>query len=222
MHIKPCPVGTRYGRGIIIGESEPHTHPNGSLRGKSLLKCDCGKFFVAFNNALRSGHTQSCGCFRIERLKEACTTHGHTTKGRFSRTYLAWANMVQRCTNPKNDAFYCYGGIGITVCQRWRKSFECFLEDMGECPEGKEIDRYPTKNGNYEPDNCRWATQLEQNRNQKSNRVFTVRGITACMSELCEHFGVNYHRMRARMLLGWDIERALFQPVRKMRNNVCP
>jgi hypothetical protein len=74
--------------------------------------------------------------------------------------------MLARCNNPKRDKYKDYGGRGITVCERWLE-FENFLEDMGERPEGKTLDRYPNKNGNYEPGNCRWATHSQQMRNRR-------------------------------------------------------
>lgn len=81
-------------------------------------------------------------------------------------TYHSWAYMIQRCTNPKKNRYYSHGGRGIQVCKRWRESFLAFLEDMGPRPEGKTLDRWPDKDGNYEPGNCRWATPLEQAHNK--------------------------------------------------------
>ena len=79
-----------------------------------------------------------------------------------SATYQTWTNMRQRCSNPKRPDYKYYGGRGIKVCERWNNSFLAFIKDMGERPEGKTIDRYPNKDGNYEPGNCRWATAKEQ------------------------------------------------------------
>lgn len=91
-------------------------------------------------------------------------THGHVSGGRRSATYETWRSMVQRCTNPKADNWSRYGAKGVTVCNRWL-TFENFLADMGERPAGLTLDRIKGWIG-YEKDNCRWATQAEQNANR--------------------------------------------------------
>lgn len=91
--------------------------------------------------------------------------HGHRTKYRKTPTYHSWAKMKTRCNNPHAHNYEYYGGRGITVCERW-SSFKNFLEDMGERPENKTLDRIDP-NGNYEPSNCRWATAKEQRVNQR-------------------------------------------------------
>lgn len=95
--------------------------------------------------------------------------HGHNGVLGKSPTYKSWENMKQRCLNPKHDRYRDYGGKGIRVCARWL-SFENFLADMGTRPGNRSIDRYPNKDGNYEPGNCRWATSSEQNRNSARTR----------------------------------------------------
>ncbi len=96
-------------------------------------------------------------------------THGHTVGGD-SPTYRTWYNMKTRCDNPKASKFAQYGGRGVKICERWH-DFSNFLADVGERPSLKHtLDRYPDKNGNYEPGNVRWALQSEQCRNRRSSR----------------------------------------------------
>lgn len=94
--------------------------------------------------------------------------HGHSSRKLKTPTYGSWQAMKMRCFDVANKKFHLYGGRCITVCDQWKDSFEQFLADMGERPMGKTLDRYPNKNGNYEPGNCRWATQDEQHSNRRA------------------------------------------------------
>ena len=98
--------------------------------------------------------------------------HGHASGGP-TPTYQSWSHMLDRCTNPRSSKFANYGGRGITVCARWRDSFENFLSDMGERPTGTTIDR-ENNNGDYGPGNCRWATQRTQQRNRRDTSIDLV------------------------------------------------
>jgi hypothetical protein len=107
-----------------------------------------------------------------------------------------------------------YGGRGITVCDRWRESFENFFADMGERPSTKHsIDRYPDNNGNYEPGNCRWATDIQQARNKRTTRYIEYNDIKLPLVEWAESKGIKPATLKKRLRCGWSIEKALNAPV---------
>lgn len=128
-------------------------------------RCDCGSVCDALSKDLRSGHKASCGCLKVEQGKRAAIRHGAASHSSRSPEYRSWQSMLTRCYNKKYHRFDRYGGRGITVCDRWRESFENFLTDMGSRSTGTSIDRFPNPNGNYEPSNCRWATRVQQRNN---------------------------------------------------------
>ena len=133
-------------------------------------RCVCGveRSFDWYD--VRSGHTQSCGCLRVIATTRAKTTHGESWRKHRTPEYQSWAKMIHRCTNPKAHNWKWYGGRGITVCERWRSSYANFLADMGRRPSLKHsIDRI-NNDGNYEPGNCRWATQSEQVQNSRASK----------------------------------------------------
>lgn len=143
------------------------------MKGRQLhwrCVCDCGKERVAYISDLIRGQNHSCGCLHREisaaRMRILRTSHGHAKGWAETRTYTSWQSMMSRCNNPKASDYARYGGRGISVCDRWR-SFEAFLADMGERPADKTLDRRDV-HGDYEPENCRWATVSEQNSNKRS------------------------------------------------------
>lgn len=137
-------------------------------------------------------------------------THGHWRGGRPSPTYHSWKAMWDRCTLASNYGFPNYGGRGVTICERWSK-FENFLADMGERPAGKTLDRKDS-NGEYSPANCRWATRVEQARNQRNNVNLTHNGKTQCVSAWAKDAGISYQLFQQRIAKGWPMERALQPP----------
>lgn len=161
---------------------------DGGRRVMWLCVCLCGNETTVAGCDLVSLHTKSCGCWRLEvfsragkktaaansrkgaaKAAAARTRHGHATDANRTRTYSGWEAMIQRCHNPNASTYFRYGGRGVTVCDRWR-TFENFLTDMGERPEGKTLDRI-NPFGNYEPGNCRWATAKEQANNTRRKYV---------------------------------------------------
>lgn len=134
-------------------------------------RCECGNETTVFAENVRQGRTVSCGCHHLS----AVTKHGQYK----SATYKCWDALIQRCTNPKNHNFKDYGGRGVTVCERWLL-FENFLADMGHRPKGFKIER-KDNDGPYSPENCKWATQAEQNRNTRRNRYLVMDGRRQCL-----------------------------------------
>ena len=125
----------------------------------------------------------------------------------------AWQAMNRRCYNPKCPDYQDYGARGITVCERWRDSFENFLADMGPRPSSKHsIDRIDV-NGNYEPSNCRWATLKEQLRNQRRNPRYEFRGERLTLTDIAERSGIPRLTLHYRLKRGWNLEDAATRPV---------
>ena len=136
------------------------------------------------------------------------TTHGHTKGEKPSPTYSSWTAMISRCTRSSNLSYENYGGRGIAVCERW-KSFENFLADMGERPDGMTLDRIDG-NGGYEPSNCRWATRRLQNMNKSCNPHFEFDGKRMTLRGWAEELCLNRSTLQKRIYkLGWPIEKAL-------------
>jgi len=128
-----------------------------------------------------------------------------------TKTYMAWADMKQRCLNPNNNLFKWYGQRGITVCDKWLV-FENFLSDMGKPPtHDHTLDRIDN-DGDYSPNNCRWATWKEQGQNRRSNRFLTHKNKTLNVTQWSEIISVNKNTLTYRLKRGWTVERALTTP----------
>lgn len=195
-------VGSRYRRLVVLEQVTRHA----PIKWK--CRCDCGKIIVAIGKSLAQGSADSCGCLRAERLSKSKTKHGACGTG----TYRVWMHMRQRCENPTDNGFPDYGGRGIRVCERWRKSFSSFFEDMGEKPTGKSINRI-NNDGNYEPSNCKWATESEQANNRRGNRVLEFKGKRLTVSQWSMELGLSQKALRSRVQMGWPVERILSEPV---------
>lgn len=201
-------TGQRFGRLTVV-----HKVPNKRYGvPRWFCKCDCGGTTEADSGNLKNGYRASCGCLSIDHLARLKT--GLHASHRMSRTaiYATWIQIRERCENPKNPSYHRYGGRGIKVCERWQ-TFENFRDDMGEKPsKDHSIDRMDN-DGNYEPDNCRWATRLEQTWNTRRNRYFELNGENLILSEWARRLGTSTDTIDMRLKAGWPLEKALTHPV---------
>lgn len=174
---------------------------SGATVPRHLCRCECGNTKAIRHDYLLSGHTRSCGCRRGQFRHGAYKT----------KLYQVWQAMKDRCHNPTNTHFAEYGGRGIQVCERWQ-SFEAFAADMGNPPKsGLTLERNDN-NGNYEPDNCRWATRAEQQRNRRNNVWLELDGKRAIAKDWADSLGLKHHSLMKRIRAGWTMRDALTKP----------
>ena len=200
-------VGKTFGRLTVIAKNPILT---ASKNSQWDCVCVCGNRVVAIGSKLINGHTTSCGCFHLERMKEASVTHG------LSRTpeYNSWLAMKQRCNNPQDAAYSRYGGRGILICERWENSFENFIHDMGLRPSPNHSIERKDNNLGYCPSNCVWATAIEQANNRRSSCCYEYNGVTKTVAEWSREFNIKYHVLKKRLNRNWDFERAITEPIK--------
>jgi len=207
-------TGMTFGKLTVIERA-----PN---RGRTVMwrcSCSCGKETITTAEGLKGGTVKSCGCLRAEANRRR-TRHGMSK----SKLWDVWESMKSRCYNPNSTSYYNYGGRGISICSEWLNSFESFYSwaiDSGY-HEGLSIDRIDV-NGNYEPANCRWATDKEQGNNKRNSVWITHNGETHTISEWGDILGISVHTLYSRIFQhGWPEEKALTTPVRsrKCENNI--
>jgi hypothetical protein len=183
-------VGETYNRLTYIEDYIPIVNNGGHYIGK--WRCVCGKEMIFINSKVKSGHTKSCGCLQKEKIRTLRFKHGYAKKRKESVEYKTWQRIKDRCLNPKNKDFRHYGERGIIICDRWKESFENFLEDVGERPGEKySIDRI-NPNGNYEKNNCRWILNIEQSANRRTNVKVLYKNHTYCLFQYCKLLNLKY------------------------------
>lgn len=204
-------TGQRFGRLLVVEKDEPFITKSGQKQVRWLCQCDCGNTTSVSTAYLRNGKTKSCGCLQRDRAKEANTKHGDYK----NRLYLIYKKMINRCTDEKTPCYKNYGGRGITVCDEWKNDYLAFKEwalSHGYSDD-LSIDRIDV-NGNYEPDNCRWADDFIQNNNTRRNVNITFNGETHSLSVWgrIKPNGLGYDTLRSRLRDGWSIEKAFTTP----------
>lgn len=172
--------------------------------------CQCGNVTRVRSNFLQSGKTKSCGCLQAE-VSHDKAIRQFTTHGQYDTpVYRTWLAMKARCLRPTHEAYPDYGGRGITICERWKDSFENFHSDMGDPPGPQYSIERNDVNGNYEPGNCKWATIVEQRRNTRVSARLTYNGVTKTLAEWAEETGIHRTTITTRLRkLKWSVARAL-------------
>lgn len=186
-------LGDKVGRLTIIG---PIVTKDGSS-SFSPCRCSCGTEKLVSRSAMRRGVVVSCGCYGREARLKAVWRHGKSLKGPSRRVYGVWASMIQRCENPNAGHFQNYGGRGIKVCERWH-DFILFEADMGPRPPGMTVERL-NNDGNYEPDNCTWASRRAQARNKSTTHIVDFRGEKHSLREVAEALLISPKLLGSRM-----------------------
>lgn len=178
-----------------------------------LAQCDCGNMHRVRNDHVREARVQSCGCWHDEAARRP-KKHGQCCKRTRGETseHRTWVLMRRRCAAPGDKRWADYGGRGIRVCDRWQ-SFDNFFADMGPKPTPTHsLDRIDV-DGNYEPNNCRWATRVEQARNTRKKRILVVNGEADTLASWAERMGVDKRRIHFRLKQGWSDTDAVLVPL---------
>ena len=189
-------IGQKFGRLTVIKRAGSDS--NG--RAKWLCKCSCENESVKIGKLLLNGHCKSCGCGEYENRVNNCTSHKLSN----TRLYNIWSGMKQRCYYTRHISYHTYGGRGITVCDEWKNDFKTFYDwaITHGYRDDLSIDRIDV-NGNYEPNNCRWATNAEQSRNVSNNVYVTLDGETRVIMDWCKILSIPYHKIY------WQIQKGL-------------
>lgn len=174
-----------------------------------LCVCTCGNNTLTSTGDLKSSKTVSCGCHRRDSTIERNTKHAKSKV----LAYSSWKAMKTRCYNKKVKSYLDYGGRGITICDRWLNSFENFLADMGERPDRNHSIERLERDGNYTPDNCKWATKKEQNRNTRQNHLLDTQWGRITLAEASEKSGIKLGTLKRRLRKGTP-ESELLKPVK--------
>jgi hypothetical protein len=197
-------TGQRFGRLTVIALIQKASRKNN--RTKYQCRCDCGNMLIVESDHLKRGHTQSCGCYKKEHISTANKTHGISNH----RLCSIWHGIKRRCYCEKATGYENYGGRGITMCAEWRDNIHAFYDWalFHGYSDDLSIDRIDNNRG-YSPDNCRWATKKEQQRNNRRNYLLTIAGETKCLSEWLDQTGVAFKTAQKRLLLGWQPDQAV-------------
>lgn len=210
--------GKKYGRLTVLEKAEPLKHPGGKQSTRWKCQCECGNVVVIQTQVLKKGKSKSCGCFRKEYSHDTFLKHGRYK----SKIYKIYLCILSRCYYEGNKSYKNYGGRGIKVCDQWlgKEGFLNFCEwsykngfDDSRTSNEQSIDRIDV-NGNYEPLNCRWATQQKQQNNKRNNLYITYNSKTQSLADWCRELNIPYSRTQQRHQRGWSVEKMFNEPGR--------
>jgi len=201
-------TGQKFGLLTVLSKSDKTRGKRNRIAWKCL--CECGKEVLVVGEQLRYGVTKSCGCLKRKIAKDNHTKHGFANK---ERLYTIWRHIRGRCSDKNDKRYKNYGGRGITVCDEWLNSYLSFRNWAMEngYNDNLTIDRIDV-NGNYEPSNCRWATQKEQANNMTTNHLLELNGEIMNIKQWSERIGIKYMTILYRLKKGWSIKDALTIP----------
>lgn len=209
-------IGQRFGKLVVIGKAPNKEYANGKKKSVWICQCDCGEVVVRENSYLKN-RSRSCGCDSL---------HGKYKNIMDKRLYVRWQSMRRRCNKPQNIKYRHYGARGIRVCKEWDNlvdgyaNFYYWSMNNGYKPDSKygdcTLDRINV-NGDYEPSNCRWISNAEQQLNKTNLVMLSYKGETHCMAEWGRILGLNPTLIRRRKLKGWSDEKILTTPPNSTR-----
>ena len=211
--------GQRFGKLLVVDLDRRRIEERKKSGKKQILYwnciCDCGNKKSIDSYTIRTGQSQSCGCYGIEQRRKSTTIHG-LSKGRLKRIYY---NMRSRCLNPNTPKFHNYGGRGITICDEWMSGLQVFVEWAlnNGYDEKLTLDRIDP-DGNYEPSNCRWVDIKTQNYNKRDNRLFEINGDAKTAEEWCNDYGINRNTFWERDFNGFSGEDLIYKGNLKYKN----
>ena len=198
-------TGQLYGKLTVLCRHSENAK-DGRFQWVCQCSCSSSSRIVVRGKDLRSGNTNSCGCHRLERIKETNTRHGMCN----TPEYRIWKAIKERCYDLNHKSYSDYGARGVSVCDEWRESFDAFYRDMGLRPsKDHSIDRRDN-NKDYYKENCYWATREEQNNNTRRNIFYEHNGVCRTLATWCKELGLRYGTVYARMnQYSWTFEEAI-------------
>ncbi len=204
-------IGYEFGDFVVEAEAAPKIRPNGKKVRLWQCRCSCGNVRFLNKQEIETQKRKSCGCKKADNRRKAATVHGDSHK----RLHNIWSGIRARCYCETDYHYKWYGARGIRMDEKWKDDYEAFKRWALEAGYSTELTiERRNNNGDYTPENCRWATGKEQANNTRRNKVVTAFGRTLTLSQWSEETGMPYDALKMRLRRGWSPEEALTKPMR--------